>query len=237
MAARKKCLTLSNRNKKPMLIRELELPANHLAPMEAFYHGLLELPVVRRTAADISFAAGHSVLTFRRGRTTDAIYHFAFLIPQNKLEEAYRWLKARTPVLPYNAGTDIADFTNWNAHAFYFHDPQQNIVEFIAHHDLPNASAAAFSAAALIGLHEGGIVAQDVGRACALLKARFGIPYFRKGPVLQDFAVMGDDQGLLIVSGQERGWIPTGQKGGMEYQRLVLEHGGRRMELLMQDIL
>ncbi len=210
-----------------MTIQEIELQTKDLAGMEAFYHQVMELPIARKTGDSISFIAGQSVITFRLREGDRSFYHFAFLIPENKLEEAYQWVTSRTSVLPYNHASNIADFANWNAHAFYFHDPQKNILEFIVHHDLKNASDAPFSSDAIIGLCEIGITVDDVAEACQQFHEIYGVPYFEKGPYMDDFAVMGTEDCLLIISATGRGWLPTGQPAGKYFLKTVLNINNR----------
>lgn len=127
----------------------------------------------------------------------------------------------RTTILPYNSQTTIADFRNWNAHAFYFHDNQNNILEFIAHHDLPTDSDQPFTTSSIIGVCEIGIPSEDVTEACKTIKEKFEVPYFAKGPRLPDFSVMGDEKGLFIVTKIGRGWLPTQQSAARHSSEVV----------------
>ena len=61
-------------------------------------------------------------------------------------------------------------------------------------------------------LIEIGIPAKDVLATCKELSVKFGIDYFYKGPVTNDFAVMGDENGMLIISKEEGTWLPVNQK-------------------------
>ena len=47
-------------------------------------------------------------------------------------------------LLPYSAKEEIADFSSWNAKAFYFHDNNGNILELITHYDWLATSAGQF---------------------------------------------------------------------------------------------
>jgi hypothetical protein len=214
-----------------MTIQEIELQTQDLASIETFYHQVLEMPITQKTETSISFSAGKSILTFRLNEQERSFYHFAFLIPENKVEEAYQWVSARTKVLPYNNTSDIADFKNWNAHAFYFHDPQKNILEFIVHHDLENASAQPFGINNIISICEIGITVDDVVEACVQFNKGYGVPYFDKGPYMEDFAVMGEEDCLLIISATGRGWLPTGQPAGKYFLKVVLNINDSKREI------
>ena len=54
--------------------------------------------------------------------------------------EAFAWANKKVELIPITPTSNIADFKNWNAKAFYFYDNNQNIVEFIARFDLDNNS-------------------------------------------------------------------------------------------------
>ena len=218
-----------------MQIKTIELWTNSLEKAEAFYAHVLQLPVLTKTANSISFQIGYSTLTFTATKGEAGSYHFAILIPKNKVAEGYRWLKSRTPVLPFDAEGDLAHFTNWNAQAFYFHDPFQNIIELIAHHDLPDVFNEPFSAHALIGLAEMGLVVPDVTAACKTLHETYGVPYYSKGPYLADFAVMGEEDGLLILSTAGRGWLPTGQPAQPAPIKMLLQVGATETRLRLAE--
>lgn len=219
-----------------MPIKSIELYTHNLPQAEAFYAGVLQLQVLSKTKDSISFQVGYSTLTFKLTEGKVGVYHFAFLIPKNKVSEAYTWLKSLTSVLPFNTESDIVDFTNWNAQAVYFHDPFQNIVELIAHHDLPYTWNGPFSASAMTGIAEMGLVVEDVTAACQTLHETYGVPYFSKGPYFKDFAVMGEENGLLILSAVGRGWLPTGQPAEPAYVNVGLTAGEKEIKISMDGL-
>jgi catechol-2,3-dioxygenase len=210
-----------------MQIKRLTIQTIDLAGTEHFYREVLGLQTVDNNSAEITFAAGYTNLTFQQSNKSNPLYHFAFSIPSNKVDEAHSYIAGKTPILPFFKETTIADFSNWNAHAFYFHDNQKNIVEFIAHHDLQNDSDKPFSASSIIGVCEIGIPVKDVTEACKDFNEKYGAPYFTKGPRLQDFSVMGDEQGLFIVTKIGRGWLPTQQPAERYRTTVVFESDGK----------
>lgn len=203
-----------------MLIRKLELQTSDINTTKDFYTKILELPILNKSSNRISFAAGHTILSFSLIADKKPYYHFAFSIPSNKIVEAHSYISHRTTILPFTAESTIADFSNWNAHAFYFHDNQNNIIEFIAHHDLPNTSNQPFTSSSIIGICEIGIAAENVTEACKIINEKFEAPYFKKGPRLPDFSVMGDEQGLFIVTKVGRGWLPTQQPAERHFTKV-----------------
>src|SRR5437867_3325214 len=165
-----------------MFIQSLHLLTNDLAATKKFYTGLLQTPVIKESVQDISFAFGHSALNFHSSYEKNPFYHVAFSIPNNKLDEALKWINGKTDILPYAEKEIIADFIGWNAKAFYFHDNNKNILEFITHYDLKTSSTQPFSTALITGICEIGITVEDVGHACNEFNTLFHIPYFEKGP-------------------------------------------------------
>jgi hypothetical protein len=104
----------------------------------------------------------------------------------------------RTGLLPdEESGETTFRFDNWNADACYAHDPCGNIVEVIAHHELPEESpeSPAFSADELLGLCELGLVGADLRKMANALDT-LGIP-------LWDGTV--DEPGRLAFMGDRRG--------------------------------
>jgi hypothetical protein len=164
-------------------------------------------------------------------RIQEPFYHVAFAIPNNKLKEALAWIEQRTPILLYLEKEQIADFKGWNAKAFYFHDGQQNILEFITHFDLKTNDQKPFSAASVETICEIGIVTENVSETCELLKTKYKVPYFSKGPLLNDFAVMGDSHGLFIISKTNRGWLPTQRPAEKFPVQVKIEAEGTDKEL------
>lgn len=215
-----------------MLIKELTLLTTDITATRKFYHGLMGFPVLKEDNEHISFKIGNSILFFQRTKLYAApFYHVAFTIPNNKLIEATDWVTHRTSLLPYSAHESIADFKGWNAKAFYFHDNQQNILEFITHFDLQTRDQKKFSAASVENICEIGIVTTNVSETCADIHNAYGIPYFVKGPRFNDFAAMGDSYGLLIISQIKRGWLPTQRPAEKFPVKIIMESKGNIKEL------
>jgi catechol 2,3-dioxygenase-like lactoylglutathione lyase family enzyme len=217
-----------------MFIQALHLHTNNIEVTKQFYTELLQVPVVKESGQSVSFAFGHTTLIFYASYEKDPFYHVAFSIPNNKLDEALEWAAARTEILPYTEKELIADFTGWNAKAFYFHDNNKNILEFITHYDLKTSSAQPFSAQLITGACEIGITVEDVGHACYEFNTLFNLPYFSKGPRLQDFAVIGDANGMFIVSKAGRGWLPTLRPCEKHWIKVMVENDGMKNELVFE---
>ena len=214
-----------------MRIKEIELATSSLARVEAFYYNVLQLPLVQRQPGRLTFAAGYSLLHFNAAEAPAGIYHFAFLIPPHLFYDSYQWIKSRIPVLPFSDKGDIAEFANWNASAFYFHDEELNILEFIAHYDLAENNAEEPPTNLIKGIGEMGIGVKDVAQTCTELHTIYNIPFYSKGPYLQNFVAMGAEEGLLIISALERGWIPTGQPATRNSAIITIEINGEEKNI------
>jgi catechol-2,3-dioxygenase len=185
-------------------ILELRLLARPLEALRDFYGRTLGLSVLEEAADRLTIQAGATRLTFLRG--DDANYHFAFNIPENKIEEAREWLSRRVRLLSRFL-REVIHFRSWNAHSVYFQDPAGNIVELIARHDLPNASPEPFSQDQILYASEIGLAVDDVQATVAALGSALGLPVYRPG---RSFLVAaGDEHRLLIVVKKGRPWLPT----------------------------
>ncbi len=162
--------------------------------------------------------------------TLNPVYHFAFNIPSNKIEDAFTWLKKRTALLwldDYNGY--VADFVNWHAKSVYFLDPAGNIVELIARFDLPDHSDEAFYPGLIRCISEIGLVFppdsfdHDVNK----LMEDHNLSYFSKQPPLPHFRAIGNDEGLFVIVPEHRIWFSTKDKpAGIYPIRLKFEENG-----------
>jgi catechol 2,3-dioxygenase-like lactoylglutathione lyase family enzyme len=217
-----------------MFIHALHLHTNDLEATKKFYCDLLQVPVVKESEQTISFAFGHSTLYFHASFEKQPFYHVAFSIPNNKLYEALEWIANKTKILPYSEDEIIANFIGWNAKAFYFHDNNENILEFITHYDLHTSSEQPFTAALITGICEIGITVEDVPHACHEFNSLFQLPFFPKGPQLRDFGVMGDANGMFIVSKTGRGWLPTMRPSEKHWTKVLIENDGVKNEFVFE---
>ena len=112
-----------------MKILQVELLAEDLKSIENFYTNKLQLKLFRKNETSISFIAGCSLLTFKLTKTLQPVYHIAFEIPSNKLNEAIDLLKDKIDLIEFEDKEVIIDFENWNAQSVYFYDENQNILE------------------------------------------------------------------------------------------------------------
>ena len=200
-----------------MKITRLELCTDQVQELKIFYVMVLGFELQNETETTFTIKAGHTLLTFRWGDPTQPSpsYHFAFNIPENQIEEARRWLYSRSVPLLRFEDQDVIDFPNWNAHALYFLDPADNIVELIARHDIENASQLTFSANSITSVSEIGLPVPEIEPFYDQLKERFGLPLYSHIANLSKFCPTGDPEGLFIIVPLERAWFPTERVNGL----------------------
>jgi catechol 2,3-dioxygenase-like lactoylglutathione lyase family enzyme len=206
-------------------ILELRLAAYNLERQRAFYADLLGLKLIDESPAHITVQAGTTQLRFDLTAHKDGAYHVAFNIPDNQLQEAKRWLLARTDLLMQD-GLDQFASESWNAEQLYFRDADGNILEFIARHELPTTTATPFNSALILNLSEVGYVVPDVAATVEALHSDLNssklclTPYRNAGPT---FAPLGDAHGLLIVAALGRPWFPTDEAAVVLPLQVTLE--------------
>jgi len=219
-----------------MQILKLEILTNDLEGTEDFYRRVLGTQVIEKTNGSISFTCGLTTLIFKYAANEKPVYHYAFNIPHNKLAEAFDWLHKRVAIMDVMPGDKIADFVNWNAKSFYFYDNNGNILEFIARYELDNRSDDPFGAGSVINISEIGVATEDVINTCDGLINKFGLPVFAKQPRLQNFTALGDHEGLLILSIENRHWYPTDKLAQKFYTRLEVNTNGQIHQLAFHQL-
>ncbi len=193
-----------------MKMIHLKLFTSRLDELGRFYTEVLELPRLDRTEESISFRLGRSRMTFAyRPETTP--YHFAFNIPHNQTREALAWARERVDILPYE-GEEVVDFSAWDAEAFYFYDPDRNVVEFIARRALSHASERSFSGESLLEISEIGLPSEDIEAVFRPLNRQTGVPIFSGS--FDSFCAVGNERGLFICVDTRKKdiWFPTEDK-------------------------
>ncbi len=175
----------------------LQAPADSVDALREFYGG----------------RAGTTAIEFEPVEGARPFYHFAFRVPRNRFEAARDWLAARSGLLADEDGKTTFEFDFWNAQGCYAADPGENIIELVAHQELPDESPVEgpFTADELLGMCELGLVVPD-RRAAAEALAPLGIG-MRSGTLDEPdgLAFMGTLEASLILSGPGRGWMPTGR--------------------------
>ncbi len=186
-----------------MHITRLELQTSDLKEQALFYGETLGLDTHSIAGIQLIIRAGTTELVFTQADQT-CLYHFAFNIPENQFETAKEWITLRAELLADESGNTIFDFGDWNSHSLYFKDAAGNILEFIARHDLKNAS----EEFEILSVSEIGLATEDVPGLVKTLQEKTGLfPY--KDESSETFTAVGNPDGLFITVKQGRIWYPN----------------------------
>ncbi|OKP85977.1 hypothetical protein A3844_14570 [Paenibacillus helianthi] len=205
------------------MIKKLKLFCRNLNQMIEFYTGVLNLPISRNDAQSFCLTVGSSQLDYEYQRNHNSPYHFAFNIPENQIEDAMNWLKNRVELMDDN-GDLIIFFEDWNAHSIYFKDPDGNIVELIARHNLNNSSTHEFSGKSLLNVSEIGLPVPDVLSAATFFGEKYNLSPWRGQS--ETFTAVGDENGLIILVKQGRVWFMSDVKAEPQYISVLLKGHG-----------
>ena len=190
-----------------MKILELEISSVDLPAQRDFYADILELPV-RLDSAILEVKAGRTVLRFTQAPSEFmGAYHFAFNIPENQYQAAKQWITGRISILRDKTGQEDFESTNWASTSLYFLDAAGNVLEFIARHNLQNATAGDFNPSQILNVSEIGLPSEDVIALANQLVTQLGLSVFKQEPN-ETFTPVGDDNGLLILPVKDRIWMP-----------------------------
>lgn len=192
-------------------IAELHLQTSKIDVLQSFYSQDLGFPT-RRDASGLTIEAGSTRIVFESvesGESVEPFYHVAFNIPENKLQEARRWQKQRTELV-CKGKSEVIHFAKWNADSVFFRDPAGNLLEYIARHDLDNASRGEFSSNDILYASEIGLVVDDVPGTVAAAKSELKMGIYRDNGA--NFASIGNEHALLIVVKRDRKWYPAKQR-------------------------
>jgi catechol-2,3-dioxygenase len=205
-----------------MKILELELLSPDLEVQRQFYVDVLGLTLLEFDAQHLTVQVGSSCLKFRLQTGFSGRYHFAFDVPENQLLTAKKWLEARTTLIADINGDLVFGGGDWNSDAVYFRDPDGNILELIARHDLANASQNVFSSASLLNISEIGLACDNVPDVVKWLKQNLNLEIYKSSSEM--FAPVGNAHGLLILVQKAREWFPsTGVHATLQPVNLVIE--------------
>lgn len=187
-----------------MNLAEITLASARPEAQRVFYSGTLGLEVAGAEGMP-GVRIGTGRLVFEPGSWSPQ--HIAFRIPSTAYADALAWLGSRVELLTGAGGGPEFAFPDWNADAMYFRDPDGNVLELIAHHDLPEPYAPPFTPGAMLGVCEAGVPVDDMRAFLRWLEGRTGARRWSGDGVT--FAAAGDKRGSLIVVPRGRPWHPV----------------------------
>jgi extradiol dioxygenase family protein len=188
-----------------MEILALKIKTGNIQTQQHFYSGQLGLPS-EITNDTLTIRFGSSELQFVQDSAFTGRYHFAFDIPNNQFQNATQWLEQRTSLASDINGNTRFEAGEWNADNIYFYDPQGNILELIARHELENASDQPFGPDSLLCISELGLVSKDVLEMIAWFANTLEVGTYKSFD--ETFAPIGNANGLVIAVQENRIWFP-----------------------------
>lgn len=190
-----------------MRIKNITLYSHDLNSQRSFYKEILGFDICKESSDSFSIQVGWSVLTFKRS-SYKYLYHYCFLIPSNKLDDAFEWFGHRLNTIEVNQQHKF-DFKNWNARSFYFYDGNGNVAECIVRYDLDNQSTGEFSISDMLCVNEIGTPTSDISGINRILESNMGSKFW-KGDKIR-FGTNGDQYGLFLLVNNELKdrWFPT----------------------------
>ncbi len=216
-----------------MNILEIEILTGNLEETEYFYVKVLGFRAKDKSSNSLSLIAGSSILTFIQSDEPEPTYHFAFNIPNNKIDESLGWLSKKAELIKNEEGTFVTNFDSWNAKSLYFYDNNGNVLEFITRFDLNEVSDKSFTSESISSISEIGVVTDTPIAFAEKMIREHQLQYFAKGPKREDFAVLGDDHGLMIISSSNRDWYPTHHRAEKHPVKMKIAVGTAVKEIIV----
>jgi len=220
-----------------MKIKKLSLFTNNLGLEKIFYSETLGFKILKETVDSFTLRIGWSKLTFMKSDKAHK-YHYCFLIPSNKLNEALKWIEKRVSVLDIENGRKIQRFESWNAESFYFYDASGNVAEFIVRHDLKNQIDTPFSIDDVICVNEIGLPTTSIKDTNTFLEKELESSFWKGDTV--HFGTNGTQEGLFLLPHYKTRskWFPTNLKVEPSPFKALIENNNVlfAFEFLNEDI-
>ncbi|WP_461629646.1 VOC family protein [Labilibaculum euxinus] len=209
-----------------MKFKKLKLYTNKLESEKRFYSEILGFKILDENSNFFSLEIGWSELSFEQSEIEHK-YHYCFLIPANKLNQALEWMERRTKVIDIEDGRKIENFKSWNADSFYFYDASGNVAEFIVRYDLKNNDESEFDFSKVLGINEIGVATKDVQEINHQLKTELGTKFW-KGD-LKRFGTNGSQEGIFLLPNYKLKeiWFPTSIIIKPEPFEAIIENNGK----------
>ena len=195
-----------------MELRKLKLYSKDISSQFNFYKNVLGFEVDYLEKNKISISAGTTQLILEEEKKSNFIYHFAFLIPNQKLEQAIDFLEKKGLELLQRDGEKIIYFgtkENHTGRAIYFFDEDGNIAEFIERASLNIEVEGDFNIQQIIKINEIGMPVDDPMEVSRQLINQYKIQLIDLHHLNDSFCWVGDYNGVFIVVKNGRNWLPT----------------------------
>lgn len=213
-----------------MKFKKIKLYTHKLESELKFYSETLGFEIIEKNSQSFSVKVGWSELMFEKS-DKEHTYHYCFLIPANKLDQALKWMEKRTEIVNIENGRKIQNFESWNADSFYFYDTSGNIAEFIVRYDLKNNESSDFEISKVLGINEIGMPTTNVKKTNDQLQIEMETAFW-KGD-LERFGTNGSQEGILLLPNYNLKdiWFPTTVKIKPEPFEAIIENGNKEYHL------
>lgn len=195
-----------------MEIRKLKLYSKNIKKQLSFYKEVLGFEATYLAENKITVTTGTTQLIFEEDQKSNFIYHFAFLIPNQKIEQAIDFLEKKGIQLLKRKEEKIIYFgtkENHTGRAIYFFDEDGNIAEFIERASLNHIAEQDFNIHQVIKLNEIGMPVDDPMEISRQLINQYKISLIDLHHLNDTFCWVGDYHGVFIVVKNGRNWLPT----------------------------
>lgn len=220
-----------------MYIKKATLITKQLKEMQKFYSERLGFQLISNSDTSFEVQIGTSILMFTQSDNMEETqYHFAFNIPSNQFKQAKQWVQTKVKLLE-ECGVDEIYFEKSHAHACYFLDPSENVVELIAHDVSPASVEEHFTSDLLLNIAEMNITTDDVYHVGEVLK-QLGIPVRHSHQLDKNslnFIGEHQDGTFLLLGPSERTWYFSSKKAIVSpvtlelsnHLKLILDRNGQ----------
>jgi len=208
-----------------MKITNVSVRVRNAVDAAGFYADVLGLTVERKPDL-VAVTVGATRLELVEDPATEGDHHFAITIPSNKFLAAKKWILERTVLLGMSGADEFECAPAWNARSLYFAGPDRSVLEFIVRRGLANTTTGPFTSADLLCVSEVGLAVPDVPALAATLDNDAGVAAYGYAPG-DDFAPVGDTDGLLILVTPGRAWFPIADRVARESPIAITAAGGR----------
>ncbi len=219
-----------------MELREITIYTNDIAETKAFYLDTMSFQLNQETEDSLTFKIGNSLLTFIHTTDKLEIYHYAFNIQPNHLNQAIAWSESRFKLILSPSNNIITTFEQWKSESIYFYDNNGNLLEFIAREESPILTDNNFSSDAVINISEFGVVSEKAIEKAEELIAIHNFQFFDKAVASNQFLALGNDEGLLIFVEPNRNWYPTSTKAKKSNAKITIAINNDLIELQSTDL-
>lgn len=219
-----------------MYIVNLDIETNQLKETRAFYTEVLDFDIIEEAKGSFAVQAGETILTFKEVDTPVNVYHFAFNIPSNQIEEALIWSREHVDLIENVEGNLVTNFEAWKAKSIYFTDNNGNILEFIAREDILLSLNGPFDPVQITCISEIGVVVEKPMESAEKLIQEYNLSYFKKAEPTEQFLALGDDQGLIIMVTPDRNWYPTNIPAKFTNTEMIVEDNEMMIALKSKEL-